>query len=300
MRILTADTVRPTYYVQTGSMYENPYGVPPAEIRNMEASLPEEIVAQVIYGKYVENSGLVFSASLLGNLFEGQEVRGDKWVHPNLATMVTPVKDAYDMPRPKWPFVAAADVARMNDYTVIMVFDTSRVPDKPGRLVFYWRLNRVDWEVIYGAIAYVACLFDCPVVLDSTGIGDVVLNECEVRFYCHKCDATVPFSLSGGTKICPQCGEVGQKFDVEGFNFAGKRKEHLLTRLQQALAYGSGVKGNWGLLRMPRIEQVAKELTFYRKDDSKLETDCVMSLALAANQLEFDAGDSAIGSVHGE
>ena len=60
---------RPQYYVQTGAAFENPYGMPRAEIERYIANHTAENVAQVIYGKYVDNSGLVFTGELVAQLF---------------------------------------------------------------------------------------------------------------------------------------------------------------------------------------------------------------------------------------
>ena len=124
-------------------------------------------------------------------------------------------------------------------------------------------------------------------------------DELGSRFYCLECGITVPYSLTGGAAICPTCRGVGERFEVAGFNFSGKRKEQMITRLQAALSYGDGWWGEMGLLRMPRIEQVVNEMTFYRLDDKKLDTDCVMALGLVSQQLEFEETGGVIGSIHG-
>jgi len=41
---------RKEYFVMTGSMFSNPYGVPHAEIMAMMMEFPPEVAAQVIFG----------------------------------------------------------------------------------------------------------------------------------------------------------------------------------------------------------------------------------------------------------
>src|SRR5690242_10814527 len=56
---------RPEYYIQTGSMFENPDGV----------------VAQVVFGKYVESSGLVFTGELIQQMIDRSlpRITGDRY-----------------------------------------------------------------------------------------------------------------------------------------------------------------------------------------------------------------------------
>ena len=63
-------SARPEYYVQTGSMFENPHGVPHGEIVRMIVENPPEVSAQTVFGKYVESSGLVFSGELVQMLID--------------------------------------------------------------------------------------------------------------------------------------------------------------------------------------------------------------------------------------
>ena len=295
--ILSKDQVRSRYYVQTGSMWENPHGVPPATIREMEETLPPEVVAQVIYGMYVEASGLVFHSRALQQMFVGEELNLERWEEEGTGVAASLLK--YKLPTGRRYFIGV-DIARKNDYTVLFVFDGTNTPAEPARCVYYRRLNRVSWETIYTEIARAAVRFQSEALLDCTGMGgDVVLEELDGRFYCSKCDVTIPFVTTNGSRTCPRCKTQGHRFQVAGFAFSGRSKEQAITRLQQALVYGEGWRDDWGLLRMPRIRQVMDEMTFYRRDDKKRETDTVMALALVTEQVEFEEAGLAAGSVHG-
>ena len=59
---------RSEFYVQTGGMNENPFGVPKDEIVRMLIEQPAEISAQVVFGKYVQSSGKVFRSEAIENL----------------------------------------------------------------------------------------------------------------------------------------------------------------------------------------------------------------------------------------
>jgi hypothetical protein len=61
---------------------------------------------------------------------------------------------------------------------------------------------------------------------------------------------------------------------VEGVNFGGAgKKDALLANLASVLSQRK--------IEMPLIMRMHNELAFYERDDKQLETDCVMSLAVA-------------------
>jgi hypothetical protein len=298
VQVLSRSQVRPRYYVQVGSMRDNPYGVPPATIDEMEETGAPETVAQVVYGVFVEASGLVFHAKAVTNLFFGEELNVERWEKPGLMVPSAKASD-YGLPLGR-KYAIGVDLARKTDFTVILVFDTTYCPSKPAQCVYYHRLNRVSWEEIYREIARAAVRFQAEALLDASGMGgDVVLNELDGRFYCPHCDTTVPFSLTDGACLCPKCRREGKRFQVGGKVFGGQSKEQAITNLQQVMVFGEGLMKEWGLMRMPRIRQVQDELAFYRLDDKKLVTDTVMALALVAEQLDFEQGGFAAGSIHG-
>lgn len=301
---------RPEYYVQTGSMFENPYGVPHPEIVAMIRELPAEMAAQVIFGKYVESSGLVFTGELIQMMMDRNarhyadrwdkefRVTGDRWVD-DLARDQAAI----------WPqdakrnrFATGVDFARKTDYTVIITLD---VMQSPARVVYYRRLNRVPWENIYLQVGRAAHIFGPNVLADSTGMaGDVIFSNLEDRRYCPTHDRIIQNEMG----VCmdrhriplPDCKEslhvsLGC---VEGFDFNTKSKANLVEHLRNvgSVGYRSQSDEEYGLIRMPPIAQVEEEMSFYAWDDKGLETDTVMALALAAwAGLDDVPGASVIG-----
>jgi phage FluMu gp28-like protein len=114
--------------------------------------------------------------------------------------------------------------------------------EKPYRLVHFERYQRQPWPVVAARIREVHRRYAChQTLIDATGVGDAVLDE--VR-------------------------------DVaNGFVFTQRSKLDLLTGLQVALEKRE--------LRFPFIRELVDELQGYAWDDDKLQTDCVMALALA-------------------
>jgi hypothetical protein len=295
---------RPEYYVQVGSMFENPHGVPHDEIMQMVMENPAEVSAQTIFGKYVESSGLVFTGETIQQMIDRglPRITGDRWFDANVRD------EAYRLPFDslKRRFHTGIDFARQTDYTVISVLDCRTLP---ARLVYYRRLNRVPWESIYTEVGRVIAVYGQSALADSTGMGgDVVMDALDSRFYCRVHDQTRLLNSGNCTDKNGQfvggCGPPHHVMlgCVEGYNFSGSTKkqlvEHLRNVAQSGYRYGS--EAPFGHIRIPPIVQAEEEMSFYIWDDKGLETDVLMSLALAAWQgLEDAPGAVDHGSVHG-
>jgi hypothetical protein len=295
---------RPEFYIQTGSMFENPYGVPHDEIVSMILELPAEVAAQVVFGKYVESSGLVFSAELIQMMLDRTvpRVTGDNWLNPDAlqqARLMTHTQK-------RTVFATGVDLARLNDYTVMFTLDLRH---RPADVVAYRRLNRVPWESIYREVGRTVAAWGPSVLMDSTGMaGDVIMEALEDRHYCGVHDRT----LLRADGLCTNSDNVplgGCKDDlmfplscVDGYYFTKNSKHTLIEHLRNALAVGYlyGSDEPFGWVRSPPIVSLEEELSFYAWDDKQLDTDTVMSLALACWQgLELSVGDSHYGSPYG-
>jgi len=113
---------------------------------------------------------------------------------------------------------------------------------KPYRLAYFERFQRLPWPAVAARIREVHQRYGChQTLIDATGVGDAVLDE--VR-------------------------DVAQ-----GYVFTQRSKLDLLTNLQVALEKRE--------VQFPFIRELVDELQGYSFDDKALQTDCVMSLALA-------------------
>jgi len=299
---------RPEYYVQTGSMFENPYGVPHDEIVSMILELPAEMAAQVVFGKYVESSGLVFTGELIqemldrsGASYDGvpiDRVTGDRWIYQpafEQARLMTPEQK-------RNIFATGVDFARLNDFTVLFTLDTRT---RPARVVAYRRLNRVPWEGLYREVGRAAHAWGPSILADATGMaGDVILDALEERHYCAVHDRVV--LREGGTCRDRRGNPIGNCDTreyvplncVDGFQFTKQSKQALIEHLRNVMSVGyrAGSEEPFGYLRCPPIVSLEEEMSFYSWDDKQLDTDTVMALGLAAWQgLELAVGQSAIG-----
>lgn len=301
---------RPEYYVQTGSMFDNPHGVKPHEIMRYIVENPPEIVAQVVFGKYVESSGLVFSGELIKKMFDTTQdvVRANQWIDKDAARQA---RMEFEHRGGRWGhrYHTGVDFARQTDYTVITTLDCAV---RPARLVYWKRLNRVPWEAIYAEVGLAAHLWGRDILCDGTGPGgDTAMDALWSRRYCpehHQCNL-------GGTRCTnPKTSEVygcnprsyislafADDYDFGGGT--GLRKRELVEHLRAVLSVGYDpvdASKDFGWLRLPPIPQLEEELAFYTWDDKRLMTDCLFSLALAAwSGLEDAPRGSIVGSVYG-
>lgn len=311
---------RPRFYVQTGAAFENPYGMPMEEIQRYIDNHTAENVAQVIYGKYVDNSGLVFTGEIVAQMFTdaGSPIRDEhyfdlkRWQKARLELEQWPTD---------YRFHIGVDLARKKDHTVITVLDCYQASvENPARLLYWRRTNRVPWASIYAEIGRAQWLFPGQMLVDATGgQGDVVMDELLGRFYCPRHHSA--FEIGGR---CPKYGrrpsELNTPFfidtkrncstddwlriDPQSYIFSARTKADLINNLQSVMGRGydeDEIERPFGLIRAPAILPLQEEMGEYAWDDKKLQTDCVFSLALAAySGLEDIVPPPAAGSIHGE
>jgi hypothetical protein len=264
---------RPEYYIQTGSMFENPYGVPPDEIVKFIAENPAEVVAQVVFGKYVESSGLVFTGELIQNLFNRElpRVTGNAWVNKAVAEQARLQFERFG--RFNNRFYGGIDFARQTDYTVLFCIDTLALP---AQVVYFKRLNRVPWDTIYAEVGRAVSLFGPNWLADSTGPGgDAAMDALEGRVYCpkhHRANLTGTRCMRDNRALDCDPDNYLTLSCVEGFHFSAGTKKDLVDHLRVTLGVGyrpDDPDCEFGWLRSPPIVQLEEELSFYAWDDKK-------------------------------
>lgn len=133
---------------------ENPE-IPFDEILQIYRTTPERTFRQEILAEFIENSGGVF--------------RG-------VESVVSKDRTENEAANPGMEYSGGIDLARVNDFTVLTVFDAT------GRQVYFERFNQISWERQLEAISRVAKLFPrCTFWLDSTGVGDPIFEQCRKR-----------------------------------------------------------------------------------------------------------------------
>lgn len=130
------------------SSFDNPYL--PAEVLKADMeSMPERVIRQEIYAEFLEDSGVVF--------------RGVS----KIATS-TPQK-----PQNGHVYVMGVDLAKVQDYTVITVYDRAT-----NSQVYQDRFHTIEWPLQKKKIASISRHYNgALVVLDATGIGDPIADD---------------------------------------------------------------------------------------------------------------------------
>lgn len=109
--------------------------------------LPERVFEQEYGGQFVEGSGAVFR---------------------NVRECAT---GEFEQPDPGLRYVAGLDLAKVEDYTVLVVLSSER------KVVFADRFHRLDWQFQMNRIgATLERYFGAPVLCDVTGVGDPIFE----------------------------------------------------------------------------------------------------------------------------
>lgn len=119
------------------------------EWANKKNTLPDLIFRQEYGAEFLADGGMVFR-----NIDECSTCK------------------TYDSPKPFVRYVMGVDIARVVDWTVITIMEADT-----RRVAYMERFNQIDWVVQRRRIWELCNRWMCPVLLDSTGPGDVFLSE---------------------------------------------------------------------------------------------------------------------------
>jgi hypothetical protein len=270
----------PRYYGMRGSIYDNPF-LPEDDIRMRDrliGSSDPKKRRQVIYGDFVDYSGLAFSHDARENMF-----RPEMPVHEDYLEDHT--------------YVQAWDLGRQTDFTVGFTLD---ITTEPWRSVDFQRLNKVPWESIYDLIKAKAVEYhvDFPRI-DATGPqGDVIEEE------LYKRERPVePYRMSSLAKKLDLINTMQTVMDWDRKQVGEYElvDENGFRQIEPIMEEPDPGVDQWGLVRVPPIPVVIDEFGVYRHDDKKLTQDCVIALAMACHRAfeERAVGEPIRGGLYG-
>lgn len=149
------------------------------ELEQAKLTMTQEAYRQEVLAEFIEGAGAVFrniKENIYGSLL--------------------------DEPLPDRRYVLAADIAKHQDFTVILVGDTH---DK--RVVYHERFNQIDWGLQKSRIINVYKKFKCGSgIIDATGVGDAVFDDLK-----------------------------NEGLNLEGFKFTATTKQELVSNLSVAM-----------------------------------------------------------------
>lgn len=128
--------------------FDNPYLDHDALAKDMK-SMPQAVIQQEIFAEFLEDSGVVF--------------RGTK-------DIMTSQKQN---PLPNHVYVMGVDLAKVQDFTVISIFDRSN-----NHQVYQDRFNLLDWPLQKQKIKALSRRYNnALIMIDATGLGDPIADD---------------------------------------------------------------------------------------------------------------------------
>jgi len=132
----------------TFTSFDNPYINTDAISEDMK-NMPERVIQQEIYAQFLEDTGVVFRGFL--------EIMD--------AVPTRPVQGHV--------YIMGVDLAKVQDYTVIAVYDTAN-----NKQVYEARFNKLDWSMQKQRIAETCRHYNtATIVIDATGLGDPIAED---------------------------------------------------------------------------------------------------------------------------
>lgn len=171
-------------FLKHGSTFENPH-LSKSYLEDLTRGLSESRIAQHLQGRFTSFEGRLFPEEIISRCLVSE---------PDASDMIF---------RPGGFFIHGWDLARKLTHTVGITIDASR---KPFRVVEIARMQR-EWPVTIRAIKERHQKYGGVTIIDSTGLGDVVLSELD---------------------------DIG----AVGFNFGGGNRDLLLANLERAIFAG--------------------------------------------------------------
>ena len=233
-------------YVLHGATFDNPH-LSEKYLVDLRSGLSQSRAAQHLYGKFTSFEGRLFPEEIVERCIivnnVASEVTSD-------ALCVGSNSRHHNLISNEPFYIHGWDLARKVTHTVGITIDATR---KPYRVANIIRMQR-EWPATIRTIKEIHNQFDGITIIDSTGIGDVVLSELE------------------------DIGSIG-------FNFGGGNRDLLLANLERAIFAGEVV---WPHIEMPDDNGGTWSLTDeIRAMDKSYENvgDGVCALALALWQV---------------
>lgn len=217
------DPEQTEYKSFTFPTWTNPL-IPQTEIEEVRRSLPQDVFKQEYEAAFLEDSAGVFrniKDCVIGNFEE-------------------PTKKSYYI---GW------DIAKHTDFSVIICMDHKH------HVVAFDRFNQIDYTLQINRVMAMANKYQASVLMDSTGVGDPVLEQ------------------------------IRQKgISVEGYNLSNQSKQQLIEHLSVGIEQR--------IVTFPKIDTLIHELQIYEYEITRagnvrynaptgFHDDCVIALGLA-------------------
>lgn len=248
------------FYTQRGSMYENPF-LPLETIQGFEKIMDPTMREQVIRGDFVE----------AGEKFFGFE-RIQHAIHPELKLL--------EQGDPNRKYITSVDFAGGEsvwaDHTVIITIDYT---EKPFKVVYFKRFkgNEMPIPMQYGLVRDVKLRFPGQVIIDSSALG----GKNAKAFLEDLHPISADFKPMGNSSY------KAEMLAAMKILFDGGDDEAFARKKEKIDGHWVDNNPNWGMIWLPEILVLVRELQNYKLEDGKIATDCVMALGMALHWLHL-------------
>lgn len=146
------DENEPEWFSAQAPSRENP-AILESEILAAKSSIPDRIFRQEYLAEFLESTSAVF---------------------PDFGACIDSGRSENEEPEEGKRYRMGLDLARKQDYSVVTVFDNT------GKQVYFERWHAQGWEKQISRVVQICERFDCDVIVDATGLGDVVVEQMRV------------------------------------------------------------------------------------------------------------------------
>lgn len=241
----------PLLYSQTGPTSDNPY-VDHERIAQNAARMSDRMRRQNIMGEIVDGGGAFFSGADL-------DAATDTSLEFTLCEFDDEERESHAIVSQDgnaWLELFAGHRYvhgwDLADKADFTVGTTWDISTTPKTMVEFERFNRTGWSHVYDRIRLRHRKYGHGETwVDATGIGDVILDELK-------------------------------DINAKGVKFTASSKAEMLGNVQSMLSKRE--------IRWAPIRVLDEEFRFYERDDAKLMTDCVMSVAVASEGMRRGGG----------
>lgn len=167
--------------------YTNPF-LSPIEIDAARDDMSEQMFLQEYMAEFLEDAGSVFH---------------------HVTEAVDAGRAENEKPNHKlFNYAMGWDLARYNDYSVITIFDHD------GKQVYFERLNHVSWNTQIARVVEIIKEFRPYVCVDSTGVGDAVVEQLRNQCYEHILNSKTYF-VDGVVFTTSSKGELMENLSID-------------------------------------------------------------------------------------
>ncbi len=249
------------FYTQKGSMYDNPF-LPKETFEGFEKIMDPTMREQVIRGDFVQT---------------GEKFFGFERIQHAVDIQLT----LLDQGEAGRKYITSVDFAGGEsvwaDHTVVGVLDYT---EPPFKLVYFNRVHGKDMPIPmqYGMVRDIVGRFPGKLIVDSSALG----GKNAMAFLSDLMPISADFKPMGSSNYKSEM-LAATKVMFDGADDEKFRR----NKVKDPSGDWIDLNPNWGMVKIPNLPILVRELQNYKLEDGKLSTDCVMMLGMPLHWLHL-------------